>query len=250
MSYENKKLRTPEENYEAASFELAVYRMMKRDRDEIESNASEEVENELLQVTEENTPRMLDFIDKQMKRKNKRTSLRRQSLRILRIAALIILVLNIGLTIAVAASSGVRAKVIEYLMEINDSYMRMGFSETDEMLAVPADWPENYYPTYIPDGYAVTQYVPHTGLSMIIYEDANGNILSIEVCSVSSGSQLNSEGATISGIFIHGVTAIVLQQSYGQTDIVWAIGDHYFIVSAVDYDTALAVAKSMALISR
>ena len=104
----NEKINTPEENYEAASLELALYRIMKRDHDAVKAAMSEGDEKELSQIAEEKMPRMLGFIDRQMRRMAVRSSLRRQGHRILQTAAVVVLILNIGFGTAVATSGNVR----------------------------------------------------------------------------------------------------------------------------------------------
>ena len=126
-----KKMNTPEENYEAASLELALYRIMRRDHDAVKAAMSEEDEKELSQIAEEKMPRMLGFIDQQMKRVAVRSNLWKHGRRILQTAAVAVLILNIGFGAAVATSGNVRAKVIRFLMEMNDSYMSVGFAESE-----------------------------------------------------------------------------------------------------------------------
>ena len=52
MNRENEKINTPEENYEAAFLELAIYRIMKRDHDAIRAAMSEDDEDELSRIAE------------------------------------------------------------------------------------------------------------------------------------------------------------------------------------------------------
>lgn len=50
-------MRTPEENYEAAALELAAYRLMQREQDDIETPDD---------AAAESMPRMLKMIDRQL----------------------------------------------------------------------------------------------------------------------------------------------------------------------------------------
>lgn len=250
MNAKNDRIMTPEENYEAASLELAVYRMLKRDDDIVKASLSKKDESELLQAAEESASRMLDFIDKQMKRNSNRTSRRDTGFRVLKIVAVFVLIFNMGLTIAAMASNNVRAKVIEFLTEINESYISMRFSETGEDAIVPDGWLESYYPTYIPEGFFIKQYLPHDGNNMVIYEDGEGNTLSIKVCDTDTFASLNTAGAEITYISLHGVTAIVLNQPYNEVNIIWAVGDRYFVINGNDYETVLAVAESIEIVMK
>ncbi len=251
MTVENERIKTPEEKYEEASFELAVYQMMRLEQDALNSRMSEKDEKEISRMANETMSAMLKMIDRRVKLEDTHKCFRKQGIRVLKTAAAIILILNMGLTIATAASSDVRAKVIHFLTEINDSYMHMGFSDTGGEAIIPEDWPENYFPTYIPEGYSVRQYVPHKGSCVVIYENSDGNTITIKVSGTDTFGSINTEGAEITYISLHGVTTTVLRQPYGETDIVWAIGDHYFVISSdSSYETALTVAQSMAIVQK
>ncbi len=247
----NEKSKTPEEKYEEASFELAVYRMMQRDNDTVDRMLNEESKAEIDCVSEMTMPEMLKMIDRKSKELWSRKNIKKQFSFALKAVASVILIINIGLTIAVAASNEVRVRVINFLTEINESYMSMGFGETGEETTIPVDWSENYFPSSIPEGYVIKQYAPHEGSSHIVYENPEGYELSISVYGTDVTCNINVEQASISYAFVHDVTATVLHQSYGMIDIIWATGDHYFIVSSnEDYETALSVASSMALIKK
>ena len=62
MKSDHEKINTPEENYEAASLELALYRIMRHDHDAVKAAMSEDDENELSRIAEEKMPHMLSFI--------------------------------------------------------------------------------------------------------------------------------------------------------------------------------------------
>ena len=93
---------------------------------------------------------MLCFIKQHTKRIAVRSSLRKHGRQILQIAAVVVLILSIWFSAAVAASGNVRAKFIRFLMEMNDSYMNIGFIENGEEIVIPEEWEGRYYPTYIP----------------------------------------------------------------------------------------------------
>lgn len=250
MNREHERMKTPEENYEAASLELAIYRMMKRDYDAIRATMSKEDENELSRIAEEKMPCMLGFIDKRMQRIAIRSNLRRYGWRVLQTAALVVLILNIGLTTAVAISGSVRAKVIHFLMEMNDSYMSIGFSESEEEIIVPKEWEGRYYPTYIPQGYFMQHCISKAGANMAEYSDEEGNTIVIKVNGTHTFGRINTENAEIEFIQLHGVEATVLRQPLGDVSIIWSLGDCYFDITGDDYETTLAVAQSIEAIKK
>lgn len=245
-----KKMNTPEENYEAASLELALYRIMRRDHDAVKAAMSEEDEKELSQIAEEKMPRMLGFIDQQMKRVAVQSNLWKHGRRILQTAAVAVLILNIGFGAAVATSGNARAKVIRFLMEMNDSYMSVGFTESEGEIIVPEGMGRAVFPHYIPQGYSIQRCVSGTGANLAEYVNAEGNTLTIEVCDINSFSRINTEKSEINFIPLHGVEATILRQPYGDVCIIWSLGDCWFNVTGDDYETTLAVAQSMEAIQK
>lgn len=250
MIAENETLKTPEENYEAAALELAIYRMLKRDCDDAKASLSREAAEELAQAAEKSMPRMLKLIDRQTRNIALRQMLQKQGFHILKTAAVIVLVLNMGLTIAAATSSDIRTRVVAFFEEINNSYMTMGFMTTGEELSVPETWMENYYPTYIPEGYSLKFVSSQSGISEVEYEDSQANKLRIQICDITAISRINTEEADVMQAIVHGMKATVLQQPYGEVDMVWAMGDRYFVVNGCNYETVQAVAESIKIIEK
>lgn len=250
MIDERLRTQTPEEKYEAAALEFVVYRLLKQENDSVKACFSEEEEGEFMQAVEGSTPRMMKCIDRQMGHMESFTRFWKRSLSFVKTAALFVLVLNMIFSIATAASSNVRAKVIEFLMEINESYISIGYNENGEEALVPEEWQGSYYPTYIPQGYTLQQYSSHEDVNMAQYSDAEENWILIEECDTSSSDMINVEDGEVTYISLHGVIAIVLRQPYEEIDVIWSIGDRYFIVSGCDYDTVLKVAESMSIIRK
>ena len=121
-----RRMKTPEEKYEESAIELAAYRLMLDERDKINSNISAEEKREIDEVADRSLPHMLEFIARQESAMRRRFQFRKQGLAIMKTAAMMVLVLNMGLTIAAAASSTVRMKVVEFLTAVNESYLSKG----------------------------------------------------------------------------------------------------------------------------
>ena len=48
---------------------------------------------------------------------------------------------------------------LDLVMQVNDSYMDIRYQPTETEATMPEDWKTNYFPSYIPDGYTLAQYV-------------------------------------------------------------------------------------------
>ena len=240
MIAENERMKTAEETYEDATLALAICRLMKRDAAAAEPSAA------VCEAAEKSLPRMLKLIDQHERRNHTRQMLMQQAFRVLKAAAMVVLVLNLTLTVATAVDSNVRSKVIDFLAFDNGSVLDIRFNTVTEDLLIPELWAESYYPTYIPEGYTL-QYI---GTDELEYVDSNGKTLSICINGLNSVTLINTENADASQIPLHGVTATVLRQPNNEFDIIWAIGARYFIVSAPDYETALDVAEGIQMIEK
>lgn len=249
MVIEHERLKTPEENYEEAAFELALYRMLWHESETVKTGASEADEKEVQRIATESTPRIFALIERYVKRSD-RNNFKRQSTRFLKVVACIVLVANMGLTIATATSNHVRAKVIDFLTEINTSYISMGFRETGGEINIPENWGGIYYPTVLPEGYILQSSESNGGICNVEYADTQGGVLRITECNITAMSRINTENAEVSYVKLQAVNATIIEQPYGEVDIVWANGDRYFIVNGNDYDTVFTVAESMKLIQK
>lgn len=139
-------MRTPEENYEAAALELAAYRLMQREQDDIDTPDD---------AAAESMPRMLKMIDRQLTKKQRHDRFWKQTVRVLKTAAMVVLVLNMALTIVVASTGKVQVRFLDLVMQVNDSYMDIRYQPTETEATMPEDWKTNYFPSYIPDGYTL-----------------------------------------------------------------------------------------------
>ena len=143
MVIKHEQPKTPEENYEDAALELALYRMLQHEHEMVKADSSEDDEKETQHIAAESTSRIFALIERHTKRRDG-NSFKRQSARFLKAVACVVLVANMGLTIATATSAPVRTKVIDFLNEINASYMSMGFRETGVEIDVPENWEGSY----------------------------------------------------------------------------------------------------------
>ena len=166
------KMRTPEENYEAAALELAAYRLMQREQDDIDTPDD---------AAAESMPRMLKMIDRQLTKKQRHDRFWKQTVRVLKTAAMVVLVLNMALTIVVASTGKVQVRFLDLVMQVNDSYMDIRYQPTETEATMPEDWKTNYFPSYIPDGYTLAQYVSDENFGFLEYRNEQGERMEIHI---------------------------------------------------------------------
>ena len=245
MNKESQKILTPEEKFVEASYELAVYRLLQEEEQQLELKITGNLEQNIKQHAEKILPHALTRIDHQMQKLSHRHVLQKTGLRLLRSAAMIILIVNFLLSIAVATNATVRVKAFQFLTTINSSYMKLEFEERSEKLDIPADWEEDYFPAYIPEGYELTFYLPEKGFALLDYKQKNGDSISIEIFGIDTIYKTNIENASIEYITIQNSLAAVIEQPYTEINFVWSAGNHIFVVEGKNKNEVISVAKSM-----
>ena len=245
MNKESQKILTPEEKFVEASYELAVYRLLQEEEQQLEHKISGNLEQNIKQHAEKILPDALTRIDHQMQKLNRTHMLQKASLRILRSAAMIILIANFLLSVAVATNATIRVKAFQFLTTINSSYMKLKFEEKSERLDIPADWEEDYFPAYIPEGYELTFYLPDKEFALLRYQRNIVDELSIDIMGMSVVETINVENAVIEYISIQNSIATLVSQPNNSFYVIWQMGDHFFEVGGTSKEDVVAVAESL-----
>lgn len=173
--------------------------------------------------------------------------------RILQVAASLVIALALATPIALAASAEFRAKVMELLIQIDADHgeVRFQFVEnTSESFTVPELWIGEYFPSYIPDGFEVTQVIEP--FVLIEYQSGDQQKLSFSESTEEVSGNAGTDNATITEIDINGATGYVIDGSTRNgtvhaVTITWAIDDRWFsvVTKNVETDEAIRIARSV-----
>lgn len=117
---------------------------------------------------------------------------------------------------------------------------------SDEAVDVPAEWKGDFYPAYIPEEFEFDC----CRLNNVIYLDKDGRCLDFSEETYGSITNLDTENANLSSVFINGAEATLIEKD-GWTAVVWSANNRLFIVD-IDggKDDALRVAASVILIKQ
>lgn len=168
--------------------------------------------------------------------------------RLVNIAACIVVLLGIAAPFAVAYVEPIRIKVMQLLIEIKDDHTELLFIEdTDAEFYVPEGYTGRYYPTYIPEGFELTD------VSVLFYDTTYQNKAGAKIyyseCTEDDEIDINTEGAILSHATVNGADAFVAEQET-YVIITWALEDRYFVIIAdTSLDEALKMARSVRRIS-
>lgn len=189
--------------------------------------------------------------EKAQKRENRFLRFQKIAPRVLQAAAAIILILAIATPIAIANVASFRSAVMQLLLSFDENRqeLHVDFSE-DESAAfdVPAEWPGEYYISYIPDGYQISWQSAY-GQAIVEYTNEDGNTIYFLEGTSDTSSVSGTEGGQLTYVDIHGRPAFVIYEEDGDPcfNITWAIDDRWFNLQTegLEKDTVIRIAESI-----
>lgn len=239
------------EECETAMVKVALLGAWDEEGQKYESPSFSAEEEEMLhRRAKEMRPRMDKLIDREYHLRMFRGDTFASAWKVIKVAGMIILFANLALTLAVAVNETVRAKVIEYLTVYTDQCVEIRYKETGNAVEVPEGWTEDYYPTYIPEGYECGNVSSGSGQSLVEYQESSGHSFSFYVSHIESYVFANSEEAQLSVFPIDSTAEAMLISDELETTIVWSVGDKALIVKGTcSHDELKKIAKSVMMIS-
>lgn len=149
-----------------------------------------------------------------------------------KVAASIMLIFYIGLTVAIAGVPSVRVRVLELLVNIEDEYAELSLKEKpNSSFDVPAEWEGSYYPSQIPKGFDISQILNMVQDNTIVLSLESDKAIRITFSELGEDAytNLDTEDAMISSKMVKGSPALFVVK--GNTiSISWATDNLYFIL--------------------
>lgn len=199
---------------------------------------------QLEQLVVQGEKRMLKHISRNYRKNQIRHVTRRIIPQVVRVAASVLLFCYIGLTVAIAADSSVRIRVMDFIMNIEKEYTEFGFVDTGDFMDVPVEWQGYYYPAGIPDDFAiksVMRYVVH-------YENSYGVQLDFSDIDASASTAIDTENADVKFITINGHSAMLVEKE-PWISVIWSIDNRVLMISYTgELESAIQIAESVRMI--
>ena len=163
-----------------------------------------------------------------------------------KVLAILLIIFAIGMPAAIATIPPVRARVMELIFETLRQYTRVSLREkAGQEVEVPSEWGGEYYPSYIPEGYEVDEVVDLSGIQDILFISQDGGRFSFSELGADSGSNIDTENASIKYIMIKGNPGLLAVKE-GRSVVSWAEFDRYFVVSGnLSGEAAIQIADSV-----
>lgn len=217
-------------------YENALYRLVMNDVAEDEGKQYLE-ENETLNANQTNSPSTENIkgftrlLDVQLKKKKKFRKVHHFSA--LNKAAVVVLAIFLTFSSMMVTVQAFRLSVLNFLISIEPKYTSYELQDDDqsgdnEKLIV--NWTNSYVPSYMPEGYEVTEMSSSDSLKKVILENADSSsIIYTEYESDSSLSIDTEDASLIETIKINGHDG-TLSEKGSITTVVWKMDGHLFVV--------------------
>lgn len=171
-----------------------------------------------------------------------------------RLVAVLVLIFVI-ITIFVANVEAIRIKVLNFMMDETEKYTSVDIKEESDVLesesisrAIPPDWEGQYAPTYIPEGFRITEAKNYNDTSSIVYlNDARQMILFQKWPRENVNLRIDTEGTDTTSININGFEGLLVEKD-DIIRVMWYSDDVLFTISSqIDKNELIKIAESVQL---
>lgn len=165
----------------------------------------------------------------------------------------ILVVIFIVTTVFVANVEAIRIKVLNFMMDETEKYTSVDIKEEADVLerisrAIPPDWEGQYAPTYIPEGFRITEAKNYNDTSSIVYlNDARQMILFQKWPRENVNLRIDTEGTDTTSININGFEGLLVEKD-DIIRVMWYSDDVLFTISSqIDKNELIKIAESVQL---
>lgn len=234
------------EQYADIKLKLTMYEQAMEELDDIDVN---DIPREVASYADEMYPRILKLLRHKMLPYSIKGFAKKYIPTAARVAAVFVLFIYVGLTVAIAGSATVRRYIGNFLIERTDKYSRIEFQVSDITVEVPEGWIPNFYFTYIPEGFSVASVISDQNLSTVAYVDDNQNIVMLTTGNVYAFTVFNTEDCVVETVDFGDGSAEYAVNDDGNKYLTWIVGDRYFILhTTLSYEQLIRIAESIKII--
>lgn len=182
-------------------------------------------------------------------KKKKAYAARQRSLKLLNRSAIAILAGIVLLFTTVSSVDAVRVRVLNFIMDVHQEYTSFQLKENENASAGGSpvvNWSKAYVPTYIPDGYELSNTVQSELVRKLVFKDKQDSLIIFTELGESSSPKVDTENAEVlKTISINGHKGTLIVKN-SMVTIVWAIGNSMFILqTGVSEETAIKIAEGV-----
>ena len=236
------------EEYEDSLFKLVINDAAEKEG-KLFLEENERLKNDSdFQPTKEVYEKFSQQLDVHLKKK-KAYAVRQSISKLLNRSAIAIIIVIILLSTTVANAEAVRVRVLNFFKDIKQEYTSFQLREDEEVdnsRSPVVNWSKAYVPTFIPEGYEVSNTSYGDLVKKIVFKDQQGSLIIYSQLSEANSPAVDTEDAAVSKpITINGHEGLLVVKNSIVT-IVWAIGNNMFTLQAdTSEDTAIKIAQGV-----
>lgn len=228
-----------QEQFEQLMLDAAFTELERRELEQVKQlMQTPEMQAEIAASLQRMSGRAYRRMEGQMRRQLWRRQLRVAGRAAARVAAAVGLICFLGigsLSVAMAGSDDFRVRVFRLIQQQTESYMQWDFVEDEEAaFDVPAGWSGDYYPSYIPDGFVMTEIAAQDAElePYVLYEHPNGEYFFFSESIPGTSANINTENALTYYLTINGHECFISEFSDSRLNVAWAVEDRYFLLES------------------
>jgi hypothetical protein len=236
------------EEYEDSLFKLVMHDVAEKEGQLFLEEKEKLKDDPAFLPSKEAVQKFSQLLDAHLK-KPKAYARRQHILKALNKVAVVMLIVLVILCTTVVTVQAVRVKVLNFLMDIQQEYTSFELKKNDNGLeggGAAIDWHNAYVPTYIPDGYKVSDSSNSEFLRRIEFRNPQGSFITYMELSKGNKPALDTENAsTIETVSINGHEGTVVVKNSLVT-IIWSMNDRMFMIRAqTEKDMAVKMAEGV-----
>ena len=234
-----------QEEYEDLVFRKVMAIYVQKEGKQILSEIEEEKKNDDTVVDSKAIVKLYD----KKERKENLNILWKYSKKLINFAAMIVFVAIVSLSSVVVAFADVREAVVDIIYHLvyeeNERYTQVGIGESTGFIDPEVySWEGAYAPTYMPDGFVLTETYLEEPLNAVVYYN-DQNYIFINQMDKSYNMQIDTENASTKIIHLHNSEGLLIVKD-GLTTITWSEGEILFEISGtVNTDEIILIAENM-----
>ena len=166
-------------------------------------------------------------------------------------AAMVAIVLMIGLALVTFSVDALRIGVLNFIVETTQRYTSIKVGNViDKEDEVTIPWSSYYLPEYIIDGYSLSSVQEFSDIRLIYFQNTNGEVIKFSQSFDNDNYQIDTENTEATEVMINGAKGILVDKD-GVVTLLWNNSDYtFYLTGKADKEEIVKMAESIKLIKQ
>ena len=166
-------------------------------------------------------------------------------------AAMVAIVLMIGLALVTFSVDALRIGVLNFIVETTQRYTSIKVGNViDKEDEVTIPWSSYYLPEYITDGYSISRVEEFSDIRMIYYQNASGEVIEFSQSFGNYNYQIDTENTEATEVMINDTKGILVDKD-GVVTLLWNNSDYtFYLTGKADKKEIIKMAESIKFIKK